>query len=340
MVRDAIDNGVNYLYSACNYHGGESEGFLARALKDGYREKVRIATKLPSWKIESADDFDRYFDEQIQRLNTDRIDFYLLHALQRDWWDRVHDLGYLDWAERKLSDGQIGHLGFSFHDKFPLFKRIVDVWDNWTMTLLMYNYMDVDYQAGIRGIRYAFDKGLAVVVMEPLRGGLLAQEPPASVKAVFDSFPEKRTWADWSLQWLWDQKEVSCLISGMSTLEQVKQNVQSACGSGTGSLSKAEKDLLVRVRDEYRKKRSVPCTDCRYCMPCPQGVAIPWIMGYGNLSDMYESPVTAKAHYAFLSEEKRALNCNGCGRCMEHCHQGIDIITELKRIHEMLKPEA
>ncbi len=163
LLHYAIDNGVNYLDTAWNYHNGESESFLGRALKGGYREKVKIATKLPSWKIEKKDDFDRYFDEQMERLQIDFIDFYLLHALQRDWWDKVKNLGYLDWAEKKLADGTISHLGFSFHDQPPLFKRIVDEYDNWTMALLMCNYMDIDFQAGTEGVKYATDNGLAVL---------------------------------------------------------------------------------------------------------------------------------------------------------------------------------
>ena len=307
MVRCAIDKGVNYFDTAYNYHGGESEKFLGRVLENGYRDKVKVATKLPSWKVEKKEDFDRFFDEQIERLNTDCIDFYLLHALQRDWWDRVYDLGYLDWAEKKLADGSIAHLGFSFHDKFPLFKRIVDAYDNWAMTLLMYNYMDVDFQAGTQGVKYAADNGMAVVVMEPLRGGLLAKEPPSSVKRIFDGSSVQRTPADWSLQWLWDRPEVSCVISGMSNMKQLRENIRSASVSGVGTMTDHEKQILEKVREEYRTKKSVPCTDCRYCLPCPEGVAIPWILGYYNISEMYESPKTAKGPITLsLNEKKRA----------------------------------
>ena len=339
MVRTAIDNGVNYFDTAYNYHGGESEKFLGRVLSGGYRDKVKIATKLPSWKVEKKEDFHRFFDEQMERLDTDCIDFYLLHALQRDWWDRVYDLGFLDWAEKKLADGSIAHLGFSFHDKFPLFKRIVDAYDNWAMTLLMYNYMDVDFQAGTKGVEYAADNGMAVVVMEPLRGGLLAKEPPASVKRIFDESTVKRTPADWSLQWLWDRPEVSCVISGMSNMKQLKENVQSGCDSGIGTMTDHEKEVLKKVRAQYKTKKSIPCTDCRYCLPCPEQVAIPWILGYYNLSEMYESPKTARSHYAFLDEKNRGNRCTQCGQCVEKCPQHIDIPAELARIHEMLKPD-
>ncbi|MEN8209241.1 MAG: aldo/keto reductase [Candidatus Fermentibacteria bacterium] len=338
MLRSAIDNGVNYLDTAWNYHDGESESFLGRALKGGYREKVRIATKLPTWKIENRDDFDRYFDEQMKRLQTDCIDFYLLHALQRDWWDNIRNLGYFDWAEKKLADGTIKHLGFSFHDTPSLFKRIVDEYDSWTMTLLMYNYMDTEFQAGTEGVKYAADNGLAVVAMEPLRGGLLAKEPPPSVRRIFKESSIQRTPADWSLQWLWDKPEIASVISGMSTMEQLQQNITSACDSSIGSMTEYEEEILIKVRGEYRKKAPIPCTDCRYCMPCPEDVAIPSIFSYFNLSEMYEAPDTARTYYNFLGEQKWASECTECGKCMKNCPQHIDIITSLKKAHELLSP--
>ncbi len=336
MLHCAIDNGVNYLDTAWNYHDGASESFLGRALTGGYREKVKIATKLPCWKIEKKDDFDIYFDEQQERLQTDCIDFYLLHALQRDWWDKVKNLGYIDWAEKKIADGSIGHLGFSFHDRFPLFKRIIDEYDNWSMTLLMHNYMDVDFQAGSEGVQYAVDNGLAVVAMEPLRGGLLAKDPPPSVKKIFSESEVQRTPADWSLQWLWNKKEIASLISGMSTMQQLQQNIASACASEIGSMTEYEEQVLTNVREEYFRKAPIPCTDCRYCMPCPQRVAIPWIFEYYNMSEMYESPETAKAYYAFLDEKNKASSCTECGKCMERCPQQIDIIDMLKKAHRLL----
>ncbi len=339
MVIRAIQSGVNYIDTAYPYHGGKSEPFLGEVLKGEYRDKVRIATKLPCWQVKSGDDFDRFFHQQLERLQTDRIDFYLLHGIQRDWWDRMKDLGYLDWAEKKLADGSIKHLGFSFHDQLPLFKRIVDEYDNWAMTLLMYNYMDIDYQAGTEGVKYAADNGLGVVVMEPLRGGLLAKEPPESVKKIFDSSGYDRSYADWSLQWLWDQSEVSCVISGMSSMQQVEENLASADVSGIGSMTETEKDVLRRVREAYMSRKSIPCTDCRYCMPCPQGVAIPWIMSYYNLSMMYDDRRTAIAHYNFLDESNRADRCTECGKCMEHCPQHIQIIETLKMVHRHLTQE-
>ena len=204
------------------------------------------------------------------------------------------------------------------------------------MTLLMHNYMDVDFQAGAEGVKYATDNGLAVVVMEPLRGGLLAKEPPSSVKKIFDEAVVQRTPADWSLQWLWDKGEIASVISGMNTLQQLQQNITSACNSGIGSMTEYEEEVLVEVREEYRKKASIPCTNCGYCMPCPEGVGIPWIFEYYNMSEMYEAPETARAYYAFLDEENRASGCTECGKCMEQCPQHIDIIDMLKKAHRLL----
>lgn len=336
MVRRAIDGGVNYLDTAYPYHGGRSESFLGEVLKDGYRGKVRIATKLPTWKVKEKDDFDRYFDEQMERLQLDRVDFYLLHSLQRDWWDRVRELGYLDWAERQQADGRISHLGFSFHDRPPLLRRIVDGYDGWTVAMLMYNYMDVDFQAGTEGVGYAADNGLAVAVMEPLRGGLLAQEPPVSVGRIFENSGIRRTPAQWSLRWLWDRPEISTVVSGMSTMEQLEQNLGTADHAAIGTMGAGEKDVLERVRREYLSKRSVPCTDCRYCVPCPREVAIPWIFGCMNTAEMYEALEQARREYSFIDEKNRADSCNGCGECAERCPRQIDIPAELERAGSLL----
>lgn len=339
MLHRAIDAGVNYVDTAWPYHRGESERFLGRALRDGYREKVRLATKMPSWRINTADDFDIHFDEQLERLQTDRIDFYLIHALQRDWWDRVKGLGVLDWCERKMADGVIGHLGFSFHDKSPLFRRIVDDYDNWTLAMIMYNYMDTEYQAGREGLEYAAGKDLAIVVMEPLRGGLLAKEPPAPVARLFSGAPAERTLADWALQWLWNLEEVSVVVSGMSTIEQVEENLACAEASGIGLMTDAEIRFLERVRVEYEKKTVIPCTDCRYCLPCPQGVAIPRVFEHYNLYAVYEELKTAKEQYAFLGDESNASLCNRCGQCEVNCPQHIEIMDWLEKSHELLGGE-
>jgi predicted aldo/keto reductase-like oxidoreductase len=231
MLRYAIDGGINYVDTAYPYHEGASETFLASALGDGYREKVKIATKMPIWLTHQESDFDRFLDEQLVKLNVSKIDFYLLHGLNRKRWHILRDLQVCDWAEKAMADGRIGYLGFSFHDSNDLFIEIVDYYDNWTLAQIQYNYMDVDYQAGIRGLNYAAGKGLAVVIMEPLRGGMLAKQPPDSVQALWQQAPQHRSPVEYALQWIWNHPDVSVVLSGMSTMPQVEENIISASRS-------------------------------------------------------------------------------------------------------------
>ena len=324
--------------TAWPYHREQSEPFVGRVLQDGYRQKVKLATKLPCWLVKSADDFDRYLDAQLARLQTDVIDFYLLHSLDADGWGKVRDLGVLPWAERALADGRIGYLGFSFHDAFEVFKGIVDAYDGWTFCQIQYNYMDVEYQAGTRGLKYAADKGLAVVVMEPLRGGRLVR-PPDAVAALWASAPRPRTPADWALQWLWNQPEVSLVLSGMSTMQQVEENLASADRSGPGTLTADELALIDRVREAYRALSPVPCTDCKYCLPCPNGVDIPEILRIYNEAQMFDVP-TARMFYSWMDKEHRADQCIECGECEAKCPQHIAIPDWLKKAHELLAATA
>jgi hypothetical protein len=337
MVRHAIDYGVNYLDTAYVYHDGQSELLLATALKDGYREKVRLATKLPVWMVESAADFDRLLNEQLQRLQTDHIDFYLLHALSRTRWREIvlkHDL--LTRAAAALADGRIGHLGFSFHDEYEAFEEIVKGSDLWSFCQIQYNYMDTENQAGTRGLKLAAEKGLAVVVMEPLMGGRLA-DPPKDVQEVMESFPVRRSPVDWALQWLWDQPEVSVVLSGMSNLTQVEENLSSADRSFDGSFSPAEQALIAEVKEKYSKRIAIPCSKCNYCMPCPNGLHIPANFEFYNYAHLYDNVADAKFRYGlFLKEEQRASACIACGLCEEMCPQGIAISEQMSKVAEML----
>ena len=337
MIRFAIDHGINYVDTAYPYHQETSEPFLGRALLDGYRERIRLATKLPSWKVEGKGDFDRYLDEQLERLRTEHIDFYLLHGLNAGSWAKIRDFGVLRWAEGALADGRIGHLGFSFHDKYEVFKQIVDASESWTFCQIQYNLMDVDYQAGTRGLEYAASRGLAVVVMEPLRGGLLARNVPPAVEKMWDSAPRKRSPADWALQWVWNHPEVSVVLSGMSTMEQVKQNVASADESGPGTLLDEELELVARVREKYRELGRIPCTDCQYCLPCPNGVNIPRVFEIYNDAKIYGDEQSARSSYAWLDEEQRANLCLECEECLEKCPQQIEIPDWLSKAHELLR---
>jgi len=340
MIRTAIDAGVNYVDTAWPYHKEQSEPLVGRALQDGYRDKVKLATKMPSWLIKEPADFDKHLDIQLERLQTDRIDFYLLHALNKTYWPNLRDLGVFEWAEKAVAAGRIGHLGFSFHDELALFKEIVDAYD-WTFCQIMYNYMDTRFQAGEEGLKYAVARDLAVVVMEPLRGGSLTQAAPQAVADLWASSPVQRSQADWALQWLWNQPEVSLLLSGMSELKHVQENLESASNSGIGTLTPEEVNLVERVSEAYRTLCPIPCTDCKYCMPCPSGVNIPRIFSIYNDYKMYGDEAMAKQRYnQFMSAENRADNCVECGKCEAACPQQIEIIDWLKKVHEFLHVPA
>jgi predicted aldo/keto reductase-like oxidoreductase len=340
MMRYAIDQGVNYLDTAYPYHGGQSERVVGKALKDGYREKIRLATKLPARMVASAKDFDRFFNEQLERLQVEKLDYYLFHGLNAQSWAKVRDLGILKWAEGQIAKGKFDHLGFSFHDSFAAFKGIIDDYDNWTFCQIQYNYMDVENQAGRKGVEYAAGKGLAIVVMEPVRGGKLSR-PPEAVKRVWESAMKQRTPVEWALQWVWNQPEISVALSGMSTMEQVVENVALADRSGPGKLTEEELKLYGRVREAYRGLIPIPCTACRYCQPCPNGVEISAIFEIYNEAAMYEDFRGGKFRYNGgprpFKPEQKADNCQECGQCLEACPQKIEIPDWLKKAHAALK---
>ena len=338
MMRYAIDHGVNYIDTAYPYHEGQSEGIVGRALKDGYRERVKVATKLPVWLVEDAQAFDRYLNEQLERLQMDKIDFYFLHGLNSQRWPKVRDMGVIRWAEGAMADGRFDHLSFSFHDNFETFKQIVDDYDNWTSAQVQYNYMDVDYQAGRRGVEYAASKGLAVVVMEPIRGGQLAK-PRGPVAGVWEGAAQKRSPAAWALLWVWNQPEVSVVLSGMSTMEQVIENVALADSARPGILSPEELAVVDRAREAYKGLAPIPCTNCKYCMPCSSGVDISGIFEIYNDTIIYEDPEEARWLYSQLKEEQRADQCTKCAECTDACPQGIDIPEWLEKVHAFLAQE-
>ena len=340
MVRTAIDRGVNYVDTAWPYHKEQSEPFVGRALGNGYRDKVKLATKMPSWLIKTRDDFDVHLNEQLRRLQTDHIDFYLLHALNKTFSPNLRDLEVFDWAEQAIADGRIGHLGFSFHDDLPLFKEIVDAYD-WTFCQIQYNYMDAEFQAGREGLKHAADKGLAVVIMEPLRGGSLTRTAPDVVAKLWDGAPTKRSQAAWALQWLWSQPEVSLILSGMSEMQHVEENVEIAGRSAAGLLSSDEMALVEQVSAAYRTLSPIPCTDCRYCLPCPSGVAIPRVFAQYNNAMMYGDHKGVRRSYAqFMKSEEKADQCVACGQCEAACPQQIQIIDWLKKVQTFMTTDA
>jgi uncharacterized protein len=337
MIRYAIDHGVNYIDTAFNYGMGASERVVGKALQDGYRQKVRIATKLFRPLLKSPDDFEPYLNVQLKRLQTDKIDFYLLHSLNAQFWQQLKEWKVLEFIEKKMAEGKIGCFGFSFHDEYPVFKEIVDYYDNWTFCQVQYNYLDENFQAGRKGVEYAAGKGLAVVVMEPLRGGQLTKTPPPSVAGVWNTAPQ-RSHIEWALDWIWNQPEISVVLSGMSTLEQVVQNVTFAARSVPGMLSAGDLALFSSVKEAYRILAPTPCTGCAYCQPCPNGVNIPKIFEIYNDATAYENPMAA-LNYAGdigLPPAQRADRCLECGECVEKCPQKIDIPAHLKKAHNGL----
>jgi len=338
MIRKAIDAGVNYVDTAYPYHHGQSEPFVGKVLKDGYREKVQLATKMPCWLIEKEADFDRYFEEQMTRLDVDKIDFYLLHALDDHGWEKVKNLGVLDWAEKTMAEGLFDHFGFSFHDEYPVFERIINAYDNWTFAQIQYNYMDINYQAGTKGLKLAADKGLAVVVMEPLRGGMIAKNPPPSpVGKVWAESSRDWTPAQWALQWVWNQPEVSLALSGMSLMPQVEENLVTASESAVGKLTDEDLINIERVRQAYATLEPIPCTGCEYCLPCPNGVAIPKNFAIYNEAAAYDAWDHGRwAYKNTIDADARADQCIECGECEMVCPQHIEIIDWLARVHEVL----
>jgi hypothetical protein len=339
LIRSAIDSGVNYVDTAYGYHGGNSERLVGKALGDGYRNKVRLATKLWPPAIQTPADFDRLLSEQLNKLQTDHIDFYLLHGMNKTSWPKLRDLGVLEWSEKAKADGRIRDLGFSFHDTLDVFKEIVDAYDQWTFCQIQYNFMDTEFQAGTEGLEYAAAKGLGVVIMEPLRGGALAKKPPESVAKVYASSPIQRSQADWALQWVWNHPEVSVVLSGMTTMTQVTENLASADRSNPESFSREDLDVIDRVREEYIKSCPIPCTGCRYCMPCPNDVDIPHIFSIYNTGYMYEDHRMARFYYRQLPPETQANQCVQCGECGEKCPQDFDITEALAKVHGWLGPK-
>lgn len=340
LVHTAVARGVNYLDTAYPYHDKASEPFLGRVLEKGLRDKVLLATKLPPWEVSDSRDFDRLLNEQLERLRTDRIDCYLLHALKKEWWDRLKELGVLDFLDRAVRDGRIRFPGFSFHDELEPFKEIVEAYD-WSLCQIQYNFMDESMQAGREGLELAASKGIGVVVMEPLRGGALARQAPEDIQAVWDRAAVSRSPAEWALRWVWDQPEVSVVLSGMNTPEQLEENCRIAAKALPGSLTAQEHSLIEEVRDRYRERIQVPCTACGYCMPCPSGVNIPRILSIYNDRFIYGDKRWSHLMYSFASNAgEQADACIECGECEETCPQGIPIIQELKKVHQTLSQPA
>ncbi len=338
-IMAAYNGGVNYFDTAYIYPG--SEAALGEIVeRNGIRDKINIATKLPHYLIKTENDAEKYFKEQLSRLRTDRIDYYLMHMLTDiDTWGRLKELGVDRWLDEKKRSGEVKQVGFSYHGGPEMFCRLVDAYD-WDFCMIQYNYMDENSQAGRRGLKYASSKGLPVMIMEPLRGGRLVNGLPDGAKKIFAFYEKQYTPAQWSFKWLWDQPEVTCVLSGMNSEEAVIENIKTASESYAGELTEADAEMLKRVVAEINSKMKVGCTGCGYCTPCPKNVDIPGCFAAYNrrFSDGW---FTSEKEYfmctALRQTSSAASNCVGCGKCKQHCPQGIDIPNELKNVSAKLE---
>jgi uncharacterized protein len=334
MIRHAIDGGVNYIDTAYPYHGGQSEILVGKALKDGYREKVKLTTKMPIWMIKSIEDCDKYLDEQLQKLQVDYIDFYLLHAMNKQRWNTVKELGIIDFIDKAIKEGKIKHLGFSFHEEIDFFKEMIDSYD-WALCQVQFNYMED--RRWEEEIKYAASKNIAVVVMEPLLGGKLAANQPDDIKAEFNKIEADRTAAEWALRWVLNHPEVTLLLSGMSDMAQVEENLRIMDKAVVNNLTPQELKAIDKVRDIYQAKTKVKCTGCNYCVPCPQNVPIPNVFSLYNESSVYNLREQSKGFYKRVMKlENNVITCTECGACETKCPQKLPIIQHLKEAHEHL----
>jgi predicted aldo/keto reductase-like oxidoreductase len=336
QIRYAIDNGVNYLDTAPAYHFGKSEQILGKALLDGYREKVRIATKLPHWEVRDAGDMERILTGQLVTLKTDHIDYYLLHSMSKESWEKMAKLGVLAFLNRAKSEGKIVNAGFSFHGNLAAFKEIVDAYD-WQFCQIQYNFLDENNQAGTEGLRYAAGKNLAVMVMEPLRGGNLAGPVPDEVQKIWDEEPEKRSAAEWGFRWVWDHPEVTVVLSGMNNEDHIEENIRVAGSSHPQSLTSDDLARIDRVNETYRRLMKVGCTGCGYCMPCPAGVDIPGCFSLYNACHLFPKDRSTKFHYfgrhgGLIGDVSYAGLCRQCGKCARACPQHLPIPQLMKDV--------
>ncbi len=336
QIRAAIDKGVTYIDTAHGYHGQKSELLVGEALQDGYREQVQLATKLPCWEVNSRDDFEAIFSEQLDKLQTDHVDVYLLHALNEDNWSKMKEFDVFPFLKQIKADGRAKCIGFSFHDELPLFKEIVDSFD-WDVCQIQLNYMDTDFQAGVEGMRYAAERGLGIIIMEPLRGGKLAKNVPSEVQTIWNQAPVQRSAAAWALRWLGDFEEVGVVLSGMNRMEEIDENIRVLDNAVPGCITGEERQLIEKAKQFYLDRTAVDCTECEYCLPCPVGVAIPRIFNLYNEASIYGTLAESKGAYSRLQQDsKDATTCIECGQCETKCPQNLKVIQDLKDAHAAL----
>jgi uncharacterized protein len=348
LIRYSIDRGVNYADTAWPYHGGQSEVVLGKALKDGYRQKVKVADKLPVWLCRSREDMDHYLGEQFKRVGVDVFDYYLIHSLDGSAWEKAKQCGIMDFLDKAKESGKIVNAGFSFHGARHEFKKIIDEY-NWDFCQAQFNILDENDQAGIEGIRYAAAKNIGVIVMEPLRGGTLAGKLPAEVEKVYKTAPKQRSNAEWALRWVMDHKEVVTVLSGMGEKSQAEENIRIAGEAEPCSLAEEELTIVKSAAEIFRKLMKVPCTGCQYCMPCPAGVNIASAFTFYNNKYLFKQGFMNRGMYLVQNgglmgkTPTLASQCVNCGVCKTRCPQKIDIPVQLLKVKKefegfLLKP--
>lgn len=334
IIRSAIDAGINYVDTAFGYHNGKSEGLVGKALRDGYREKVLLADKMPIWLAKDEDHMKEMFQTQLERLDTDYIDMYLVHSVNKPNWKRIKKLNLMPFLEEMKAAGKIKHIGFSFHDSYELFEEVLDSYP-WEFCQIQLNYMDKDIQAGVKGLKLAAEKGLSVIIMEPLKGGKLTTGIPPTVQELWDNAPVKRTPAEWGFKWLANMPEVTLILSGMSSREQLQQNIATVSAADLNVLSDEERELIDKVSDEYNRLIKYSCTGCEYCLPCPQKLKIPDLIDTLNEWNIYgQNPATKMEYVEWVPNGRHASDCISCKACEKKCPQGLPIAQIMKETAE------
>ncbi|WP_405310400.1 aldo/keto reductase [Methanobrevibacter sp.] len=345
MLTYGIENGINIIDTAYPYHSktldgsGESETFVGEFLKENnYREDILLSTKSPSWAIEKKEDFDFYLDEQLKKLQTDYIDIYLLHSLTVPDWEKVKGLDVLDFLDDCLTTGKVKHVGFSSHIEVDYLIEIIDEYPKWEVVMTQMNYLDEYYQSGVMGLDYLKETNIGSMIMEPLRGGRLVQNIPHEVQKLWDSADVKRTPVEWALQYLWNRDDVDCVLSGMTSLNQVKENIEIA--NKIDEISENDQELIREVARTYRTFLGNNCTRCGYCMPCPHGVDIINCLTEYNIAHMLNDPkASAMQYFSLIDDDSRADSCVQCMECIPFCTQMLDIPEELVKVHEYFGSE-